>query len=201
MNRRDMIRLALILSTAGCTKSFSGKVLDQALPTGKPSRDVFPGDTRQMVASICELIIPKTDTPGAIEAGVPQFIELMVADWYTDTERRIFLGGLEALDADCKKNFGRGFTGCSEAQQTTALQGAERQALQYAESYTPKISTTTGEEIADETAPLFSKIKELTVLGYYTSQVGATQELSYHPVPGRYEANFPFSKFGKQWSF
>jgi Gluconate 2-dehydrogenase subunit 3 len=153
-----------------------------------------------VVALISDLILPATDTPGAIEAAVPQFIELMVADWYTDTERRVFFEGLDALEAFCAKSFSRGFASCAAHQQTLALQDAERLATDYAAARRAT-GATTNSEATDETAPLFAKIKALTVLGYYTSEVGVTQELSYQPVPGRYEGNYLFSKVGKQWAF
>jgi hypothetical protein len=56
-------------------------------------------------------------------------------------------------------------------------------------------------EAPDEQSPFFYKLKLLTVLGYYTSEVGATQELSYNPVPGRYEGDVDFDKVGRQWSY
>jgi hypothetical protein len=54
--------------------------------------------------------------------------------------------------------------------------------------------------VSDEKSPFFFKLKQLTVLGYYTSEVGGTKELSYNPVPGSYEGDYDFDKVGHQWS-
>ena len=165
----------------------------------EPSRDIFRADSRQSIAIIAELIIPTTDTPGAIEAGIPKFIEHVVADWYTDIERKIFFAGLEALNVYCLKEFGRSFGQCNAKQQSAALFEAERRAKNYRMKSNNNAQSLSAE--IDEHTPFFTKIKELTVLGYYTSQLGATTELRYNPMPMRYEGDYPYSKVGKQWSW
>jgi hypothetical protein len=196
-----MIKMALALSASGCARPFIGRVWAQVVPGGGASSDVFPGETRQDVSLIADLIIPPTDTPGAVAAGVPEFIELMVADWYTDAERRAFFEGLEKLNAYCAETFGHSFSRCAPEEQTAALEDAERQALEYAAEHSAKHSDPVFSEETDEHAPFFAKIKELTVLGYYTSEIGATEELKYNPVPGRYDGAYRFAKVRTQWSY
>ena len=194
-NRRQLLQLAAALLGAGVSSSLARSVLAQALPSGAPARDAFTPDQREGVAAIAERILPKTDTPGAIEAGVPRFIESMVADWYTETEREIFLDGLRALDAACLEAHGSRFARCTAAQRDLALADAERAAAAYEG---PAVGFLSKE--IDEHAPFFAKAKELTVLGYFTSEVGATQVLQYNPVPGFYDGAYPFAKVGTQWS-
>jgi gluconate 2-dehydrogenase gamma chain len=198
VNRREMLRLATVLLGSAVSASMTRGVLAGALPSDQPSRRIFSDEARAMTATLAELIIPKTDTPGALEAGVPHFIELMVTDWYTDTERRLFFAGLADLNGFCTKNYGRDFLSSTPAQHTAALQAAEQQASSYRSSGSGGFRFA-GKE-PDEHAPFFAKIKELTVLGYYTSQVGATQELVYEPMPMRYDGDYPYSKVRRQFS-
>src|ERR1700730_9968683 len=151
---------------------------------------------RSMTEQLAELIIPRTDTPGAIDAGVPVFIDQIVSGWYTAVERRIFLDGLADLDASCMREWGKPFTACDTQQQTHALEQAEAASA----AYRQKDSSARIRDMPDEQSPFFHQLKLLTVLGYYTSEIGSQQELSYNPVPGRYEGDVDFDKVGRQWS-
>ena len=115
-----------------------------------------------MLAAISECIIPATDTPGAIEAGVPQFAELILSDWHTADERQSVLEGMAKLDADCKAAFGAGFAACSVAEQAQAL-------------------------AATEGSTMFTMLKSLIVNGYFTSEPGASSlPGGGNPMPGVY---------------
>jgi hypothetical protein len=134
------------------------------------------------VTAIAELIIPETDTPGATAAGVPRFVDLMLAEWFTGEERDEFLGGLVALDARSTHRFGAAFVDLDEPQQITLLSGldAEVSALRDADLPT------------DE--HFFRRMKWLTLYGYYTSEIGATVEQNEVLLPGRYEPCAPVRK-------
>jgi hypothetical protein len=84
MNRRDILKYMMMATGAGFTGSLAQQVMAGAAPTATPSKALFDAATAKKVAVLAEMIIPKTDTPGAIEAGVPKFIEMMVSDWYND---------------------------------------------------------------------------------------------------------------------
>ena len=145
-----------------------------------PPRQSALGDSqRKLIAQLAELIIPATDTPGAIEAGVPAFIDQIVSHWYTAAERGIFLEGCAGLEKICVSRFKQEFICCSALQQTQALQSAEEEAS----SYQP----APGQGLFgpfDEQSPFFFKLRQLTVLGYYTSQTGATTESNITRYPG-----------------
>lgn len=151
---------------------------------------------RALCRVLAEMIIPQTDTPGAIEAGVPHFIELMVSDWYTDTERGIFFDGLKQMDDVCRQRFSTPFLRASAGQQTEALIYMESEAEKYQGSE-PAVPIL---PFIDEQQPFFTKLKELTVLGYYTSEVGAKQELEYLPMPMEFR-DIDFADVGRQWSW
>lgn len=195
MKRRELIHNLALITGAALSPS-----VVQATINGVDGRDiikhsVFNETQRATCTVLAELIIPRTDTPGAIEAGVPHFIELMVSDWYTDIERRIFLDGLTTLDTYCQQQFGKVFLTCAEADQIAALTHMES----LAESYKSTAPATPMSKEVDEHVPFFGKIKELTVVGYYTSEIGAKQELIYQPMPMEYR-DIDFRDVGRQWS-
>jgi len=201
MIRRDILKYIMIATGAGFTGSLAKNLIAGELPSATPSKSIFDANTSKMVAALSEIIIPKTDTPGAIEAGVPKFIEMMVADWYNDQERDIFFKGLVGLDTFCEGQFKKKFLKCNPEQQVTALKDAEQQAKSYHAMGLAGFGTDIQSKSIDRKTPFFNKIKELTVLGYYTSEVGAQQELAYDPMPMAYEGDYDFVKVGKQWSW
>lgn len=169
MNRRTLLQV-LALAATGVLHA-------------KPSASKLDETQQQLVAELAELILPRTDTPGAIDAGVPAFIDHIVSDWYTPVERAIFVEGLRAVAA------------ADSGQRVAALRSLEQQAASYV---APPGTSVFGKP--DERSPFFFKLKLLTVLGYYTSEVGATTELAFNPVPGRYDGNVDFATLGKQWT-
>ncbi len=168
MDRRTLLQ-ALALAATGVLHA-------------KPAASKLDESHQKLVVELAELIIPRTETPGAIDAGVPAFIDHIVSDWYTPVERAIFVEGLKVIAA------------AGPSQRVAALQSLERQAA----SYVPSSGTSVFGK-PDERSPFFFKLKLLTVLGYYTSALGATSELAFNPVPNRYDGNVDFATVGKQW--
>ncbi len=199
MNRRELLLAAISTMAGVMVGSPTLRVIAGEAPTASASRVVLQGHQPEMVRVLAEMIIPATDTPGAIEAGVPRFIEMMVADWYTDTERGIFLDGLAALDASCRNAYGQDFLGCSVEQRVAALSEAEKNAAGYVSPLPPGFLAAMA-KLIDERTPFFAKLKELTVVGYFSSELGATEFLEYNPMPMRYDGDFDFAEVGTHWS-
>lgn len=200
MQRRSLLK-GLMVSGVSATLQVTSPSLARALTAEVGNTSVvinscLDASQRQMCAVLAELIIPSTDTPGAIEAGVPAFIEMMVSDWYMATERNLFIEGLAALNESCVSRYSKTFLEASQAQQIEALEYQETLALAYQAPVDPTAFLMPKE---DEFAPFFDKLKELVVIGYYHSEVGATQELIYKPMPMEY-ADIPFVEVGRQWS-
>lgn len=147
--------------------------------TEAPRTDVFDAHQRATVDQISELIMPATDTPGARAAGVIGFIEVIVGEYYNGDERTAFLRGLADADARCQALFAKSLLECTEPQQTAVLTGmdAESRAM-------PRGAAQ----------HFFSRIKGLTLYGYYTSEVGQRQELLSTFMPGRYDGAAPLPR-------
>lgn len=195
MDRRELLKNAAILLGGLSSNSVANALLAGADGRVAINTPLFSAVQKNITQVLAEMIIPRTDTPGAIDAGVPHFIELMVSDWYTERERKIYFEGLVALNDFCLEQFNQSFLTSTDEQQITALEEAERLSEQYiAPSQNQLLSKT-----EDEDKPFFSKLKELTVLGYYSSEQGATKELKYDPMPMRY-GDIDLVDVGRQWS-
>ena len=186
MNRRELLKRAgLVLGTAvslPLSKAVLAGVQVAATPSSTGGLDAGSLGT---VTAVSSRIIPATDTPGAIEAQVPAFVDLIYRDWYTATERAKFISAKSAFDTLCLEQYDQNFSVCSSQQQDDLLTLCESQSK-------------------DENSLqgfFFKSMKELTVLGYYTSEVGAKQELRYNPVPMRYKGDYLYSEVGTQWSY
>jgi hypothetical protein len=126
---------------------------------------------RALIADIADTIIPATDTPGARAAGVPAFIEHILFDWLSAEERDRFLAGMRAFPTQATAKAGRPFAKLSTDERVALLTGM-----------------IAAEEASGDRFPGFvGDMKRLTVYGYYTSEIGATQELSFNIVPGAYD--------------
>lgn len=197
MRRREIIRWSTAVMGVALSGSLSRALMADVSITAARADTVFAPPQRSAVNLLADMIIPETDTPGAVAAGVPDFIASIFRDWYTDTEREIFSAGLDALDQYCQAEGGTPFHDADPSTRRNALLEQERIAAEY---QPPQGGFALRRPKSDETAPFFTKIRELVVLGYYTSELGATTELAYRPVPGEYNGDYDFDKVGRQWS-
>jgi len=153
-----------------------------AAPGFTASHTAFTPEQRLLVAAISERIIPTTDTPGAIAAGVPAFMEMMLADWYEPTDRNEFMTGLGVLEGYSRIQFSRPLAGISAEEQDLVLNLA----------MTGRIPALPGN--------FFEHCRQLVIMGYYTSEIGCKQERVYLPVPGRYDGKYPYAAVRRVFS-
>lgn len=196
MKRRELLKTSAMLFGAGVSASLSRAVLAGVQVSPGAASSKFDESRRAAVELLCDMIIPTTDTPGALQADVPDFVATIVFDWYTKAERDAFFVGLQALDAHCLAIEKVPFHEASDTCRVGALREQER----LAKDYQPP-PTSLGAPSDDATTPFFSEIKALVVLGYYTSEVGATQELVYTPIPGEFRGDVDFAEVGRQWTY
>ena len=142
-----------------------------------------------LLDEIADTILPATKTPGAKAAGVGPFIAVMVTDTYDPGEQRTFLDGLETLERESRLSNGGGFMASSPAQRVALLERLDRETIEYLR------------QPGNFDRPhYFRMIKELTLLGYFTSEIGYTQAMRYAETPGRFEPLITYTAGDKAWA-
>lgn len=190
MNRREAVRnVALLLGTALSASTLSA--LEGCNPKGPENYALKAPETHSFLAEIAETIIPKTNTPGAKDAKVEDFIVTMLNDCYKAADQQVVLDGLKKIDAASEKQFKKTFIDISPEQKTSLLTEIDKERVAYNKRDNKKEGDLTH---------YFQVLKELTLLGYFSSEPGATKALRYVPVPGKFEGCIPYKKGDKAWA-
>jgi hypothetical protein len=184
MHRREMLRL---LSATAITPMVSPELyamLRQAQPSSNYRLQTLDAHQNETIVAMMDLIIPATDTPGAKEAKVNEFIDVILTGWATPAERDRLLAGLGDVDKLSANLFSKKFVEASKEQQT-ALLGSLDDAVDW--EHGPD-SNEDGDGSIEYDMRLkgefFRVFKMLTLYGYYTSEIGFTQELKKEIIPG-----------------
>src|SRR5688500_11083809 len=148
---------------------------------GPPTAAVFSPQQRALMTALSERVMPTTDTPGAIAAGVPEFIEKLLADWAAPEERTPILAGLDAVEARSRADFNVAADKATPEQQDALL-------------------TLSMEDKLPGGKDFFEKFRQLVITGYFTSEIGITKERKYLPVPGRYDGAYLYSEVNRVFS-
>ncbi len=197
MNRRDAIKKATLLFGGSLLMPDVLKAWTHPMIENPNFRLTAAQDA--LIAEIAETIVPTTDTPGAKAAGVPNFIKKMLADCYRQPYSNYFMKELDAVDADTKAKFSISFVDATTEQRTEILKMYEKKAKTEAAKF--KIEAQSwGESTLPGERPFFAVMKDLTVTGYFTSEIGCTQALRYEAVPGKYIPDYPYKKGDKAWA-
>ena len=151
---------------------------------------IFNAHQDATVTAMAELILPETDTPGAKAARVNEFIDLIVAEWYSEEERSLFLAGLAKMDAQTQTSFGKSFVDASVAQQAEILRVLGEE---LAEASTSMETAPRGYRGADPEPEdnFYHMFRDLTLAGYFTSEIGFTQQLHEEIIPGHFDGCTP----------
>ena len=190
MQRREVLRL---LATGTALQLAPAKLLlfareVRTLVASQAAPRTLTAHQAATVNTMAELIIPRTDTPGATDVGATAFIDLMLTEWYDEPERSRFLAGLADVDTRSQRLFVRNFVDCSALQQSEILTNLGEQMMEEAERvrYQPP---TLGEVPGG--VNFYSMLRRLVLTAYYTSEAGATQELHFEMIPDHYEGCAP----------
>jgi hypothetical protein len=230
--REALARTAILLGGTLAASTIAGAQSTSWLTPSAWRASTLSAEQLELVATLAEHIIPRTDTPGARDAGVERFVDSILSDYYAAAERQRFLDGLADVDARARKAHGRAFLEVTPAQQVALLTALD------AESYPPRNVLQRAEPLSSERQRMqdslaragstgatvsrqpsaaaaaggsasarrelvegwfFRRMKELTLLGYYTSEAGATRELKVNPM-GIYRSDVPYRSIGHSWA-
>jgi hypothetical protein len=157
MRRRDVIR---VLGAAAALPFIPGtaeaaewtRQMHEAVRQGRPFR-TLTGPQQLLVSEIADRLIPRTDTPGALDVGVPQFVDLLLTDWYDESDTRAFLTGLDDIDARARAAGSLSFVALDDSGKATLMRALDD-----------------AREAKDGGGAAFARLKGLTVYGYFTSE-------------------------------
>jgi hypothetical protein len=151
------------------------------------------------VKAMAELILPRTDTPGATDVGVGEFIDLMLTEWYEEQDRSSFLTGLAEVDLRSKAIFGKNFVDAFPDQQAEILAwlGEKMTVGTDAARAEPRQHRGSSQRSSGNFYPM---LRRLTLTAYYTSEAGATEELHFQMIPDSHDgcATVPSAKGGAE---
>lgn len=218
MNRREALsRVSLLLGgsivgaeffLAGCKSSTSGAA-------------AFSAEDIALLDEIGETIIPATpDSPGAKAAQIGEFMKVMVNDCYDENQQQAFTDGIGTFKKAVKEKHKKGFTELSADERIAFLTALDKEAKDYVQTDDYKAKKKAFDEEQDkwkdgevakgnfgavkvkQSYPphYYSMIKQLTLWGYFSSKIGATQALRYVETPGKFDGAFPYKKGDKAWA-
>ena len=138
---------------------------------------------------IADTILPATQTPGAKAAKVGQFMTVMVNDSYDENNQKIFHEGISKLEDFSKKTYDTSFLKLNGQQRHDLLVKLDTEQKDYMKN-----------KKKEEPSHYFRMMKELTLLGYFTSKIGCTEARRYVETPGKFEGTIPYKKGDKAFA-
>lgn len=190
MNRRDAIaRVGLLMGgtvigaeifLTGCARK------TETVASGLS----FNPDQIALLDEVGETILPETaSSPGAKAAKIGEFMKVIVTDCYEEKDQKVFMAGIGKLDEASEAKFSKDFMSLSPAERTELLVALDGEAKSHESAKKP-----------EDDSHYFTMMKQITLWGYFTSEVGSKNALRYNPVPGRYEGCIDYKKGDKAWS-
>lgn len=184
MHRREVLRLLATGSLLQLAPAELFAVLREArgLIESQTSLRTLNAQQNATVKAMAEMIIPRTETPGAVDVGAAEFIDLILTEWCDDAERTRFVAGLADIDSRSQARWGKVFVDCSSDQQADILTALGKK-------MTEEIKETIPRARGRGTNPtnFYAMFRHLTLTAYYTSEAGATDELHFEMIPGQYQ--------------
>ncbi len=219
MDRREAIRRVTILmggAVVGANLFLEGCTQ----PITKTVEVLFEESNIDLLNELAEAILPRTSTPGAGDANVGSFIPVMIRDCYSEADQKAFVDGLKEIDNCAKRDFGRRFQDLTKEERFAFVDAQDREAKVFQNNrkaelklVEEKLKKEGGKEmnrfafkkkmdnIKEDTANhFFTLLKQLTLTGYFTSEVGMTKALRFVKVPGKFDGDYPYSKGERAWA-
>lgn len=187
MDRRDILKM--IVAATGIALVGRQVLAYELHSASKLSATGFSPKDVALLNELGEVIIPKTDTPGAKEADVGSMIAVMVAECYSPAQRDVFKQGLIQIQALAKSDHAKDFKQLNADHKLAMLSALDMQAKQYNQV-----------QIKDGSPHYFTMLKQQVLFCFFTSEIGATKALRFIAIPGRYDGDYPYKKGDKAWA-
>lgn len=184
LDRRQLLTYAIGLVGGSIAVAAFGDAIPGAATMG--STGYFSSSRRALLDEVADLMIPATDTPGALEVGVPEYMDKMMVRWASEDTRQAFDGVLDALNTEAASSHGKPFLALAADQRFEML--AQYDAAHLAGDIQSMMGA-------------YARFKELLMTIYYLSEIGATQELRLEEVPGPFRGDIPLADVGRAWAY
>lgn len=183
MNRRDALKSVVLLM--GGTVIGSTALLTGCAPDSQLKELSFSAEDLAFLDEIGETIIPTTDTPGAKATKIGEFMQMMVKECYDADQQTTFISGLTTIRTEFKAEKSVEFMEATPEDRLAFLNALHQKYVASGEEKKPEI---------------IHMLRDLTVLGYYSSEIGATQALRFVETPGRFDPCIDYKKGDKAWA-
>ncbi|QHJ13922.1 hypothetical protein FX988_04203 [Paraglaciecola mesophila] len=193
MNRRELLKM--IAAATGTAFVSANAMAYVTLPMKTINQTAFSKDDVAFFNEVGEVIIPRTDTPGAKDVNVGYMMAVMVTDCYTPAQQAAFKEGITSIKALAKSTYGKDFLLLNTDERTRLLATLNDEA----DVFNRKAKSAN----EDGKKPMphgFTLIKQLTLFTFFTSKEGANKVLRYVAIPGRYDGEMPYKKGDRAWA-
>lgn len=202
MQRRDLLKM--IMATTGVAM-VGGNAIAYEMGSQVPlSKTLFNKDDLMLFNEVADVIIPRTDTPGAKDVNVGQMALVLANDCYTDAEREAFVKGFKSINTLTQKHYNKPFLLLTSGQKSEFLTQLDDEAKAYnTKNSLHYLSSAPYDRNRSEDAAtphFFTLIKQLTLFAFFTSNEAATKVFRFDPVPGKYVGDLPYKKGDKAWA-
>lgn len=202
MNRRDLLKM--IAATTGVAMVGSNALAYELKGQVPLSATTFNNDDVMLFNDIADVILPRTDTPGAKDLNVGLMALILANDCYTSTQKSAFAEGLKQIDSLSQKQFGKAYLLLSPAQKVEFVTQLDEQAKAHNRKvkifYTGSSPFDRDAEASDPVPHFFTLIKQLTIFSFFTSKDGATKVLRFEAIPGKYNGELEYKKGDRAWA-
>jgi len=185
MDRRELLKM-VALATGGAVIGGQFFLAGCKTKEAEVAGLAFSDNDIAFLDEVAETIIPKTATAGAKEAEVGRFMTIMVNDCYEEADQKIFQEGLKKLDEACNKMHGHSFRKADPTHRKELLVSLDKEAKEYLKN-----------KKKEDPNHYFTMMKQLTLVGYFSSKPGLEQNFNYKQVPGKYDGAVPYKKGDK----
>lgn len=169
MHRRDILKALGAATALVVLPEREAFAAWARLATPNRSAGILTSDQLALIGAIADTILPRTDTPSATDVGVPAFIDIIVSENYTDTQRNSFVNGLPPLETALRGSDGTPFVGLDADHRAVAVGAIEQR------------------ERRGDPAATYWRLKGLVIHGYFTSEPVMRNVLNYELMPGRFD--------------
>lgn len=202
MQRREAIRrISLLLGGTVSTPVLSGILSGCRAPNSNAAyapRALSLTDYR-FVGLVSDIVLPRTDTPGAVDVGVDQFIDTLLADYFSESNRQSFLVELAGFIDHAASSMGKPFLDASSEEQHRFVESTDADVFPPPDQEQTIQYSDVDEPVGPEIKPMYWQLKELVIAGYYTSEIGATQELHLRSYEA-YKGDVSLESVGRSWA-